>query len=199
MEIMTWTWSLLISMTTKCCGMLMTGKAAFTYQGMIASVTRPRALRMFNFDKADKLSEGYACPDLLIGSDEGLTMVKNLGSAGFEQTFLSQGNRVASLQVLDLLGNNRTDLVFVEDDQLMVCLGLASWFWRSTCSFTDNSEYPDVLSSGSPDRPEKPGVIEPFYFGEDGSPTLIVGELNQPYAFNSSTGRSIMNRKLFLM
>ena len=158
------------------------GEGAFTYQGMIASVTRPRALRMFNFENADKLSDGYACPDLLIGSDEGLTMVKNLGSAGFEQTFLSQGNRVASLQVLDLLGNNRTDLVFVEDDQVMVSLGLASGFGDPTAAFTDNSEYPDVLS-GWPDRPEKPGVIEPFYFGEDGSPTLIVGELNQPYAF----------------
>ena len=110
------------------------GEGAFTYQGMIASVTRPRALRMFNFENADKLSEGYACPDLLIGSDEGLTMVKNLGSAGFEQTFLSQGNRVASLQVLDLLGNNRTDLVFVEDDQLMVCLGLASGFGDPTAA-----------------------------------------------------------------
>ena len=40
MEIMTWTWSLLISMTTKYCGMPMTGKELY-YQGMIASVTRP--------------------------------------------------------------------------------------------------------------------------------------------------------------
>ena len=63
--------------------------------------------------------------------------------AGFEQTFLSQGTGI--LQVLDLLGNNRTDLVFVEDDQLMVCLGLGG-SGDPTAAFTDNSEYPDVLS-----------------------------------------------------
>ena len=84
---------------------------------------------MLNIEQAEKLSDGYACPDLLIGSDEGLSLMKNLGLGDFEQSFMAQGNRVTSIQTLDLLGNNRTDLVFVEDDQLKVSLGLPRWFW----------------------------------------------------------------------
>ena len=158
------------------------GEGSFIYKSTIASVTRPRVLKMLNIDQAEKLSDGYACPDLLIGSDEGLSLMKNLGLGDFEQSFMAQGNRVTSIQTLDLLGNNRTDLVFVEDDQLKVSLGLPDGFGAPTLAITEQSELVDV-PSGSPDRPEKSGVVEPFYFGADGSPTLIVGEANQPYAF----------------
>ena len=158
------------------------GMGGFSYAGVVASLTRPRVLQIYNPNDANKLDDGFSCSDLLIGSDEGLTQIQNLGSGLFQNSFLSAGKKVTSIKVLDLLGNDRPDLVFVEDEQVMVSLGLANGFGSPKNAFTDESEFPDVLD-GWPDRPQKPGLISPFYFGADGDPSLIVGEVNEPYVF----------------
>ena len=158
------------------------GSGSFSYAGVIAQVTRPRALQRVNLNKADLLDDGFSCPDLVIGSDEGLTLVKNLGEGIFENSFLSQAGKVSSIRALDLLGNERPDLIFVQDEVVMVSLGLGNGFGEPTAVFTDESEFPDV-QSGTPDRPTRAGLIEPFYFGEDEDTTLLVGEINEPYVF----------------
>jgi len=157
------------------------GSGMFSFAGVVANVLRPRALEIINLKDATKLADPFACRDLLIGSDEGLTLVEN-NAKNFDRRPLSEQGEVSSICALDLLGNKRADLVFIQDDQLKVSLGLASGFGVPIIALSDQSKYVGVQSGWS-EKPLKPSFITPFYFGQSEIPSILIGEINQPFVF----------------
>ena len=157
------------------------GSGIFTFAGVVANVVRPRALEILDFKDSSNLLDPFACSDLVIGSDEGLSLVDNNGTK-FNVTSLGNSGEVSSICALDLLGNKRTDLVFIQDDQLKVALGLADGFGVPITALSDQSQYVDVQSDW-PQKPLKPCLITPFYFGQSEIPSLLIGEINQPFVY----------------